>query len=241
MGGPDKSGQAGLGAMPLYTLGKYTMPFHIKIYLFFLLFSSMILPQTNHNYSNILEVNEKLPKLGFLIEKTGSDSLLNFYEIKIFNVESKKFIQSINMSQYDIYYSGYECPKDSLIDVNFDNYKDLCVYAGSGQNGKNQMYSIFLYDSLKDEFYKNPSFDVIYNFTVNYSTKSIDEFFWTHACTNDCIVWNTYIVVNNKLSLVKTDYYEYDQKTKTMHRFIETYKDGELVSKKEVGLEEEVK
>ena len=82
----------GLGAKSLYTLGKYTMPLHIKFYLFFLLFSSIILPQTNLNYSNILEVNEKLSKFGFIIEKTGSDSLLNFYEIKIFRVFSCDFV-----------------------------------------------------------------------------------------------------------------------------------------------------
>jgi hypothetical protein len=214
----------------------------IKIFLYFIFITSFPFTQAQINYDYVLEVNKKLPKFGFVIEKIENDTLFNNYIIKIYQAESNKFIQSFNMINYDIYYSKYEDSIiDSLIDMNFDNYKDLCVYAGSGQNGKNEMYSIFLYDSLKGEFYKNPSFDFIYNFTVDYSTKSIDEFFWTRACTNDCIIWNTYIVINNKLTLVKSDYNEYDSKTNTMHRFIETYKNGKLVSKKEVGLEEDVK
>jgi hypothetical protein len=212
----------------------------LKVLSFFLLFTSIILSQRDFKYDRVLQVNAELPKLGFIIEKTGSDSFLVFYEIKIYNAESNKFIQSFNMSDYYIYYSKYEFPIDSLVDMNFDNYKDLCIYGGSGQNGKNSFYSIFLYDSLSGKFYKKPSFDTIYNFIINYKTKEIEEYTWPGACTYDCVTWNTYIVEKNKLVLIETSYIDIDSETGSVQRIIEKYKDGELISKDKVSMEEEV-
>jgi hypothetical protein len=212
----------------------------LKVLSFFLLFTSIILSQKDFKYDRVLQVNEDLPKLGFIIEKTGSDSFLVFYEIKIYNAESNKFIQSFNMSDYYIYYSNYEFPIDSLVDMNFDNYKDLCVYGGSGQNGKNSFYSIFLYDSLSGKFYKSPSFDTIYNFIINYKSKEIEEYTWPGACTYDCVTWNTYIVEKNNLVLIETSYIDIDSETGSVQRIIEKYKDGELISKDKVSMEEEV-
>jgi hypothetical protein len=214
---------------------------HLNISLVFFLFSSIIFSQNKFNYDKIFQVSEKLPKFGFVIEKTGSDSFLVYYNIKIYNAESNILIQSLNMTDYYIYYSKYEFPIDSLVDMNFDGYKDLCVYGGSGQNGKNSFYSIFLYDSLIGEFYKNPSFESIYNFIVNSKNKIIEEYFWPGACNYDCATWNTYIVKNNSLVLIESSYIEIDSITGKEQRIIEKYKDGELISKDRVSMEEEVK
>lgn len=212
----------------------------LKILPFFFLFTSIILSQKDFKYDRVLQVNEILPKLGLIIEKTGSDSFFIFYEIKIYNAESNKLIQSFNMTDYDIYYSKYVFPIDSLVDLNFDGYKDLIVYGGSGQNGKNSFYSIFLFDSLIGKFYKNPSFDSIYNFIVNSKSKTIEEYTWPGACAYDCITWNTYIVEKNKLVLIETSYIEIDSETGAVQRIIEKYKNSELISKDKVSLEEEI-
>jgi hypothetical protein len=229
----------GLGATSLYTLN-YFMKQLLKLLPFFLLFTSIILSQKDFKYDKVLQVNEGLPKLGFIIEKTGSDSFLVFYEIKIYNAKSNKLIQSFNMTDYDIYYSKYEFPIDSLVDFNFDGYKDLKVYGGSGQNGKNSFYSIFLYDSLTGKFYKNPSFDSIYNFIINQKNKTIEEYTWPGACAWDCVTWNTYVVENNKLVLIGASYVEIDAETNKAYRIIEKYEDGNLISKDKVSIEEEI-
>lgn len=216
------------------------MKHYLNILLVFFVFTSIILSQNKFNYDRILQVNDKLPKFGFIIEKTGNDSFLVFYEMKIYNAESNKFIQSFNMTDYNIYYSEYVFPIDSLVDFNFDGYKDLCVYGGSGQNGKNTFYSIFLYDSLTGKFYKSPSFDSIYNFIINQKNKTIEEYAWPGACTWNCVTWNTYVVENNKLVLIETSYVEIDSETNKVYRIIEKYEDGNLISKDKVSIEEEI-
>lgn len=218
------------------------LPSQIKIFFFILIIYSLTFSQPKLSYNLILEVNKELPKYGFLIERTHGDAHFNNYIINIYQAESNKFIQSINMDNYDVYYSQYDYPYiDSLIDVNFDNYKDLCIAAGSGQNGKNQLFHIFLFDKSTGEFYKNSSFDTIYNLYVDDSLKHVYESFWTGACAVDCIMYNTYKVIDDNLTLIESDYSEYDSETETMRRYIEIYENSKLISKKEVLLEENVK
>ena len=216
--------------------------FQIILVLFLLSISGFSFSQSQNKYDFVLEVNKNLPDYGFTIEKTGNDSILYHNVINIYQADSDKFIQSINLDDYDIYYSEYEYPDvDPLIDVNFDGYKDLCILAGSGQNGKNQLTSIFLFDTTKAEFYKSPYFNEVYNLYVVDLLKCIYEAFWTGACADAyCIINNTYKVLDKKLIKVESDYYEYDDKSDTMHRYIEKYENGKLISKTEVGLNEDV-
>ena len=118
------------------------------------------------------------------------------------------------------------------MDVNFDGYCDLPVVVGIGQNGKNWDYQIFFFNKDDGKFYKRENFKDIYNIAVDDSSKHIYESFWT-GCFN-CIIWNTYIIENDNLVLIKKDYQDLDPETHTLRRFVEQYENGKLISKKEI-------
>ena len=204
----------------------------IKFFLI-LLASFPLFSQTFIKYDTVLQVNNKLPNYGFDIQEIRNDHNQKSFSINIYKTDSNKLLQTIDLSKYEYWYSDYDAPYvDTLIDVNFDGYRDLPVVVGIGQNGKNWDYQIFFFNKADGNFYKKKNFPGINNILVNDSLKQIHESFWT-GC-RDCIIWNTYEIENDELILVEKDYQEIDDLTHELRRFVERYKNGKLVSKEEL-------
>jgi hypothetical protein len=207
----------------------FFLTFLILIFIFF----AKSYSQTMYDFDLLLEVNSNLPEYGFVLEEFNNDDGYRSYLIKIYNADSNLLIQTIDLSEYDFWYGYYDYPYiDSLIDVNFDGYKDLCVVTGIGQNGKNWGYDIFIFNFKDKRFSQNEGFNSIYNISTDDSLKQVYESYWT-GCL-DCIVWSTYIVQDDKLILIEKDYQDIDMELNKMRRFIEKYKNGKMISKIEV-------
>lgn len=199
----------------------------IKILLlFFFGLCSVSTSQTKAGYDFHFQVNKNLPEYGFNIEEINKENDNNDYLIRIYQSDSDSLIQTIRMDFPDV--APYI---DSLIDVNFDGYKDLCFIMGLGENGKNQCYAVYLFNTVDKKFHINDGFSSIINLSVNDSLKQIYEHYFT-GCL-DCSDIKTYIVKENTLVLIEVDSQFWDA-NKMPVRFIEKYKDGKLVSSEEV-------
>jgi hypothetical protein len=207
-----------------------------KIIVRFVLLVLIAIPsfsQTTVKYDTVMQVNKNLPNYGFIINETKNEYNDRSYLINIYRTDSNTLLQTIDLSKYDYWYGVYDAPYiDTLIDVNFDGYCDLPVVVGIGQNGKNWDYQIFFFNKDDGKFYKRENFKGIYNISVDDSSKHIYESFWT-GCFN-CIIWNTYIIENDNLVLIKKDYQDLDPETHTLRRFVEQYENGKLISKIEI-------
>lgn len=203
----------------------------IKSVLIFLI-SLPLFSQTIVQYDAVLRVNKNLPNYGFIIKETKAEFNYKSYLINVYRTDSNKLIQSIDLSKYYDLWNSEPPNVDTLIDVNFDGYRDICIITGIGENGKNTFYGIFFFDKDDGKFYKKKGVRDICNIEVNDSSKHIYESNWT-GCFN-CITWNTYIIKNYKLILIEMDYQYIDKKTNMLRRFVELYKNGKLISKKEV-------
>lgn len=199
----------------------------IKILLIiFLGFCSVSTSQTKAGYDYLFQVNKNLPEYGFNIEEIKKENESNDYLIRIYQSDSDSLIQTIPMDSPDV--PPYI---DSLKDVNFDGYKDLCFVMGLGANGKNQCYAVYLFNTGDKQFHYSDGFGSIINLGINDSLKQIYEYYFT-GCL-DCSDIKTYIVKENKLVLIEVDSQFWDA-NKMPVRFIEKYKDGKLVSSQEV-------
>lgn len=201
-----------------------------KFFIIFITYFPWIFSQGN--YDVVINVNKKVPLYKLRFTELKLDEVLRSYKIDFYKFDSDSLIQTINLNDLDIIYSDYEGPADSLLDVNFDGYKDLCIVTGIGQLGKNWAYEIFFFNPKTEKFYKDKNFPTIWNIEINDSLKEIYESF-SLGCTY-CWHWKTFKIKNNKLILIKLDYQDLDRKTKKMHRFIQEYKNGKMVSRKEV-------
>lgn len=200
----------------------------VLVFLISLPLFSQIIPE----YDAVLQVNKNLPDYGFIIKRTMDESEESNYLIDVYRIDSNQLVQTIDLSKYyDIWAGGYPSI-DSLIDVNFDGYGDICIITGIGENGKNISYGIFFFNKDDGRFYQKNGVRDIYNIEVDDSLKQIYESYWT-GCFN-CITWDTYIIDDDKLILIKRDYQDLDRKTNTLRRFVELYKDGKLISRKEM-------
>lgn len=196
------------------------------------LISLPLFSQTIPEYDAVLQVNKNLPDYGFIIKQTMNESDGINYLIDVYRIDSNKLVQTIDLSKYYDIWIGEYPSIDSLIDVNFDGYGDICIITGIGENGKNTSYGIFFFNKDDGRFYQKAGVRDIYNIEVDDSLKQIYESYWT-GCL-DCITWNTYTFDEDKLVLIKRDYQDLDRKTNTLRRFVELYKDGKLISRKEM-------
>jgi hypothetical protein len=190
--------------------------------------------QTNNDYDLLLEVNKNIPKYGFSLEEIKNKFTDKSYLIKIYNSKTNLLIQTIDLSRYDFWYKEHDYPYiDSLVDINFDGYRDLCVVTDIGQNGKNWGYDIFTFNETDKIFCRNENFPTLYNFYTEDSLRQIYESIW--SCGGDeCIQWNTYTVKDDKPFLIERDYQEFDRESNKLRRYIELYQNDELISKEEV-------
>lgn len=199
----------------------------IKILLIiFSFFYSFSLSQTKGNYEFLYQLNKNLPEYGFNIEEINKGKDSTSYLIKIYQSDLDSLIQIIRLDLPDV------PPYIDPLDVNFDGYKDLCFVTGLGQNGKNRSNDIFLFSPEDKKFHYSDDFSSILNIATNDSLKQIYGSYWT-GCL-DCITWNTYIIKNDKLILIKKDYQDLDRRTNILRRFVELYKDGKFISRKEM-------
>lgn len=189
-------------------------------------YCSVLTSQTKGHCDFLLPVNKDLPKYGFNVEEIDKGEDTGSYLLKIYQSDSDSLIQIIHLDHPD------EPPYiDSLIDVNFDGYKDLCFVSGLGENGKNQSYDILLFDPADKKFHYNDGIPSIINLSVDESRKLIYEHYFTGGL--DCSDVKTYIVKDNKLVLIEVDT-QYWKTSYNPVRFIEKYKDGKMISRKEV-------
>lgn len=200
---------------------------------------TLLLPQSKNNYDLILEVNKNMPKYGFILQEIKNELDYRSYMINVYRSDSDSLVQIIDLSEYNYWYSEYDYPYiDSLIDVNFDSYKDLCVVTAIGQNGKNWGYNIFIFNETARIFQRNENFPTIYNFYTNDSLKQIYESFW-NCGGEECIVYKTYLFQDNKLVLIQQDYQDFDNELNKWRRFVEHYENGKLIYKEETEPREE--
>ena len=94
-----------------------------------LYFTGISYSQTNTKYEFLGKVNSNLPAYGFNFQKMGKDK----YDLKIYRSDNDSLIQSFNNIDIDL---PYDPSINSLMDVNFDGYKDVCFVAGLGENGQ---------------------------------------------------------------------------------------------------------
>ena len=177
-------------------------------------------------------INKTLPLYEFKLFLVGTDSINNQPEYKIEISTGKTNLQTLIVSPMDN--GPFVRLDDSLIDVNFDGYNDLLISSFSGEAGKNQFYDCWLFDVDSAKFIFSENFSGFCNIMVNDSLKILYDYLF-NGCASQCYTMHTYKLINNKPVLIKREDQFYDLQTGVLRRFIESYKDGKLISKKEVN------
>ena len=176
-------------------------------------------------------INAKLPlyKLKLMIIDTDSINHLPDYEILV--SKNKKNIQTIFPNAMD---DGTAIElEDSLSDINFDGFNDLLVPMYSGDAGKNQFYDCWLFNAKTGKFMHSEDFSGFCNVEINDSLKQFTEHTFG-GCASECYTEKTFNVISNKPILIKKEYQKLDSKSGKLRRFVEKYKNGKMITKREV-------
>lgn len=211
----------GLGTTPLYTINMKNKNILIFVLASLILSSNLSLCQLNS------------PKyFSFKVTEISNDSSTSYedkiFKIDIYNSKTNEFIQSIEHKIESIWYNySLEIDSTNLEDVNFDEYKDLILPTGQGEMGRNEIFTIYLFDSLQNKFHYCQSLSDICNIRVNSEDKTIDELIFNGGDPNYTLT--TYEVIKDSLvikkiitqhfDIIETLYYE---NGKFLYKEIET-------------------
>jgi hypothetical protein len=221
-----------------------------KILLFLislLLLSTVSFCQNNSNKTYLLSISNKLSPYVFkvvdLTPKSNSTYCDKTFNINICKSDSTTVIQSIKYN-IDGVWKDLELdfqegqPGDflsggNLLDVNFDGYKDLVLVSGIGAMGKNWSFDVYLFSVKNKKFHKCKELSGLTNIELDPKGKTITEHI-DEGCLSQCYTENTYKVLNNKPVIIESTNQYYDSKKDKLRCMVEKYKDGKVVSKKEV-------
>lgn len=130
----------------------------------------------------------------------------------------------------------------SLVDANFDGYKDISVLFSQGN--VNAFYRLFLYDSGKNEFVEYEPYREISSPRIDATNKQIDS--WMRASATDYAYSEMHWVEGNLLCYYQAEmnydtnevvYHEYDNAGSVITEVKKTYTENEManldVTKKE--------
>ena len=148
------------------------------------------------------------------------------FRIDIYNSNTDEFITSIEHKVESIWNEySLEIDSTNLEDVNFDGYEDLILLSGQGAMGRNNIFTVYLFDSLQNKFQYCEALSDICNIEVNSEDKTIDEFIFNGGDPNYTVT--TYEVVNDSPVIKKILNQHFD--------VIETsyYKNGKFLYKEE--------
>lgn len=169
--------------------------------------------------SSLCQLNS--PKqFSFKVTEISNDSSTSYedkiFKIGVYNSTTNEIIQSIEHKIESIWYEySLEIDSTNLVDVNFDGYKDLILISGQGAMGRNNIFTIYLFDSLQNKFQYCEALSDICNIEVNSEDKTIDEFIFNggpnFTLTTYEVINNSRVIkkiLNQNLDTIETSYYE---------------------------------
>jgi hypothetical protein len=210
---------------------KFNLHAFVILTFVFLCYNKIALSQPNLIVSQNYLINKNLPLYECKLFQTGIDTNNQQPKYEIQVLSGGREIQMINLDTLDE--TDDVWLEDSLIDINFDGYKDLLISIMKGGGGKNHIYGTWLFDTTNSKFILSPEFTGLCNPEVDYTNKLIIETS-LNGCGSQCYTINTYKILNNKLSKIKSIDQYWDDNTGKFRRIIETYKNGKEIYKKEI-------
>ena len=202
-----------------------------------IIFSNISFSQNIFKKTYVFSINKSLPRYSFEVTDItpGNDSgyIDKIFNINIYKDDGKVLIQSIRDTIHEVWMTLGFLSEGNLLDINFDDYKDLVLVSGIGAMGKNWSFDVFLFNKKDKKFHKEIDFCDFCNITLNNKLKTINEHI-DEGCASECYTENTYKIMNNKPFIIQSINQDSDLKTAKFRRYISKYKNGELISKKEI-------
>ncbi|QCK15585.1 XAC2610-related protein [Mangrovivirga cuniculi] len=111
-------------------------------------------------------------------------------------------------------------PKVYFEDYNFDDFPDVAIHNREASGVKNQMYTVYLYNSERNKYYKNKFLSKVVNPSIDYESKTLTTFgqggMASQIYSKKLYRWN-----NGDFELIK---YENQTYSDSLNRFIRTTK-----------------